>query len=150
MKISQAKEKAIALLASHKLAHWKFEFDNSVRRFGVCRRHKQVISLSRKLVELNSEEIVTDTLLHEIAHALAPAYSHHNHEWKRIAREIGCNGERCYGEEVATPPKRYTLECPECKKIIHKDRVRKGVACGSCCKKLNGGKYSEKYMLRVI
>merc|ERR1711964_110891 len=39
--------------------------------------------------------IIKNTLLHEIAHAIAGQEHHHDKVWKKIALSIGCNGERC-------------------------------------------------------
>ena len=76
------------------------------------------ISLSRKLVEINNESQVLDTILHEIAHAMdyeERGDTDHGTNWKRIAIEIGCNGERCYDlSEVKQPKMKYTTECGNC------------------------------------
>jgi hypothetical protein len=55
------------------LPKWSFQFDSAKLAFGKCNFTDRVISLSRHLVELNNEAEVRDTVLHEIAHALAPA-----------------------------------------------------------------------------
>lgn len=64
-------------------------------RIGNCNYKKRIISLQPNYVELNPEDKVLDTILHEIAHALTPKHGH-NKFWKRKAIEIGCNGQRCY------------------------------------------------------
>jgi predicted SprT family Zn-dependent metalloprotease len=57
--------------------------------------------MSRLLVSLNDKREVRETILHEIAHALAgPKVRAHGREWGEIALRIGCNGRRCYGDEV--------------------------------------------------
>ena len=65
---------ALALLkesmATHGLVEWNAQLDNSKRRFGVCKPGKKTISVSRPLCELNSDDEVRDTILHEIAYAL--------------------------------------------------------------------------------
>lgn len=38
---------------------------------------------------LDNKEKTINTLIHEFAHALAPARSHHNHVWYNIANDIG-------------------------------------------------------------
>ncbi len=75
---------------------WKFDFDRAKKRFGQCRYHDKTITLSKYHVynEPNSE--ITDTLLHEIAHALVPPHNGHNALWKQVARSIGCTARRCY------------------------------------------------------
>ena len=66
---------------------------------GSCNWKKKIIYLQPMYVELNEEEEVTNTILHEIAHGLTPKHGH-NKFWKRKAIEIGCNGERCYSDKV--------------------------------------------------
>lgn len=92
---------------------WKGELDRARRRFGVCRMSDRVISVSRVLAELNSVDEVRDTILHEIAHALAwEKYGEncgHDARWKEICVEIGARPERCYDEEVVQPDLPWAL-----------------------------------------
>lgn len=112
-----AKLMAWSLLQRHGLAGWRFQFDHARRRFGSCRPHARVITLSKPLTLLNSESEVRDTLLHEIAHALTPGDGH-GRRWKEKCVEIGAVPKRCYSEsDVAAPPRplaRYSLGCPAC------------------------------------
>lgn len=103
------------LLLKYNLAEWHFKLDNSKRRFGLCHYGRKFISVSAILSSLNSEAEVRDTILHEIAHALAGHEAGHGARWKYIARAIGCNAKRCYSHmTVATPERKITIECPEC------------------------------------
>ena len=129
---------------------WTFEFDNARRRFGACHWKDKRITLSKTLTKLNDEEHIRDTLLHEIAHALSGRGNGHNATWKKTAVAIGCNGIRCYNNEVVTPKRKHTLECPNCKREVTRDRKPKSFACGVCCKKYNGGKYTKVYELKKI
>jgi len=145
MQIPQAQELAHTLMAQYGLNTWRFLFDQSVRRFGCCNHSKQQISLSAKLTKLNDEAVVRDTILHEIAHALAPVTAGHNRQWRQIALSIGCNGQRAYShQDVVTPEKKYTGVCPNCQRVIKRHR-RSGIACGKCCRLHNGGRFSEQY-----
>ena len=147
MKLSSATKIAMTLMKEHGLLDkgWKFTYDRAVRRFGCCNYKEMTISLSKKLVELNDEELVIDTILHEIAHALVGKGQGHNRIWRRQAVSIGCNGARCYGNEVVQPTLKYTLTCPNCGRVTHRAKLRSGLACGSCCRAYNGGKYSAEY-----
>lgn len=81
----------------------KLGFLKRVKKFRCAGRYyynKNEIKLQPTFVELNKIEVVTNVLLHEIAHALVPPRSGHNFIWKRKALSIGCNGRRCYGKEV--------------------------------------------------
>ena len=149
---------AINLMYEHGLTDWVFEFDTAISRFGCCHRSQEKITLSLKLVELNSEEEVKDVVLHEIAHALSPKGEHHGPIWKAICVEIGCRPERCYSSKnVVTPRavgqiKRYSYECPHCKKIIDQNYkyTNTVAACRQCCNIYNSGQYSEKFKLRLV
>src|SRR5436190_12975378 len=104
MELAQARQLAEDLMRLHKLSpKWSFKFDRSKVSFGKCHYGKKQISVSRYLVELNGEDEVRDTILHEIAHALAPRGAGHGTAWRSVAKSIGCNGRRCYGAEVARP-----------------------------------------------
>ena len=132
MNFDDAHSLATNLMSKHKLPReWSFGFDRSKVRFGKCDyRHKR-ISLSRYLVEANGVEAVRETILHEIAHALAPRGAAHGPVWRAVAQSIGCNGSRCYGNEVARPKPRFQGSCPGCGRIIHRHR-RTAIACGKC------------------
>jgi SprT protein len=132
MTLEHAQKLAEDLLRRHKLApEWSFAFDRSKVRFGKCNFGKRQISLSRHLVQLNSEQEVRDTILHEIAHALAPRGAGHGPVWKALARSIGCSGQRCYGQEVLRPTPKHKATCPSCRRVIYRHR-RTTIACGKC------------------
>jgi len=145
MKLKDAEQLAIALIKEHKLIAWDFGFDNAVRRFGYCNWKERKISLSKVLVELNPIEQVQNTILHEIAHALAPLGSGHNEVWRKIAISIGDDGGRLYDNAIVkTPPKRYIATCPNGHTAL---RNKKGkISCGKCSPKFNK-KYLFKYKI---
>ncbi len=119
---------------------------------------------------------MVDTILHEIAHALnyerngRPYITHendeedwrqfrnspisskpHGKEWKKIARELGCEDTRCYGDDVIQPIGVYTTHCPNCGDTDQAYRKPKGgSACGDCCDKYNNGGYHKKYKLKYV
>ena len=41
---------------------------------------------------------MTDTILHEIAHAIAGPQHGHDAYWRRIAAALGCSAKRCTAE----------------------------------------------------
>jgi len=132
MTLEQAEELAKHLMSLHGVPReWSFAFDRSKVRFGKCDYRRKQISLSRYLVELNSEEEVQDTILHEIAHALLPRGAGHGPAWRSLALSIGCNGRRCYGHEIARPMPKYKGTCPSCSTVIYRHR-RAEIACGKC------------------
>ena len=98
MNPKQALAQLNASIDQHGLIGWSAGLDTAVKRFGVCYLGKKHISLSRTLCELNSDEEVTDTILHEISHALAYERHEencgHDERWKKICIEIGA--DRCW------------------------------------------------------
>jgi len=134
------------LLKHHNLNDWYFKFDTTKRRFWCCNYKKKFISISHHLAKINDEKIVKDTILHEIAHALAWHSSGHWKEWRKIAIEIWCNWKRCYWNEVIQAKMKYTAKCNNCKKSFQVQRKRKS-ACKECCVNFNLGKFSQKFMI---
>ena len=110
---------------------WSFCFDRSKVRFGKCDYRRKRISLSGHLVDLNDEQSVRDTILHEIAHALAPGGAGHGAAWRSIALAIGCNGSRCYGNEVQPRNRSTRIPADSCGRVIYRHR-RSLLACGHC------------------
>ena len=151
MNLDAARALACSLLAEHDLQDWSFAFNRRKRAFGLCDYTRRTIFLSSILTELNGEAEVCDTLLHEVAHALAGHRAGHGPAWQKVAREIGAKPRRCYGaEEVQQPPARYVLVCPTCRQETPRHRKPRGVyACRSCCERLNGGRFSEHYRLEL-
>ena len=134
MTLEDARKLAGRLMRLHKVPEeWSFRFDRSKVRFGKCSYSDKEISLSRYLVELNSEDKVRETILHEIAHALSPRGAGHGQAWRAVARSIGCQAKRCYGDEVVRPRPKYKGTCPTCRRVIYRHR-RTVIPCGRCTK----------------
>lgn len=143
---------------------YRFEFDNARRRLGCCRYGRRVISLSKPLCLNNLDKLngkLTDTILHEIAHALCVhVYGihrgrGHGANWVSIATQIGCNGNRCYtNKEVKAVKSKYKLVCltDGCGTEIprHRKPRRDDTACAKCCKTYNNGKYTDKFKLKLV
>lgn len=124
MELTEVKDLALSKMREHGLEGWSFQFDNAKKRLGVCNPSRQIIGLSAPLARINDLDTVRNTILHEIAHALAPARSGHGSEWKRICREIGARPERCAnGEEIETLPSKYVGTCPKCSHTFKRDRL---------------------------
>jgi len=137
-----------------------FEFNNRKRAFGTCNYVEKRIGLSEPLCRVNLDKIdtqITDTILHEIAHAFCVHIygtidgRGHDWRWKSIAKQIGCNGERCYNiEDVNHTQSKYTQICKHCKREVprHKKPTRTQ-ACGKCCQTHNFGRFSHDYVLEL-
>ncbi|MBF0238008.1 MAG: SprT-like domain-containing protein [SAR324 cluster bacterium] len=88
---------------------WRFELDNARRRAGNCRYRAKKITMSRGFVRSAGNVEITDTLLHEIAHALVGPSHGHDNVWRAKAQELGCSGERCHSVEFSQSP--YFKKC---------------------------------------
>ncbi len=117
---------------------WTVGFDRARRRLGACRIRQRQITLSAPLSQALPDEVVEDTIRHEIAHAIdgeRRGRSPHDATWRRIAVACGARPERCYHGDVpldASAP--YLAVCPSCgdahalyRQPVHPRRCR---ACG--------------------
>jgi predicted SprT family Zn-dependent metalloprotease len=113
--LEAARTLALGLMAEHEaLADWRFAFSRHARRtLGVCRHRQKVIVLSAAFVTLNTDDVVRDIVLHELAHALVGAGHGHDAVWKAKAVAVGANPERVCTEAVM-PPGEWVATCPTC------------------------------------
>lgn len=153
MELNDAKELAIEKMNLHGLTGngWVFRFDNSVRRFGVCKFSSRVIGLSRELVKVNGYKEVLDVILHEIAHALVGRSHGHDDVWKMKCIEIGAKPERCYSVRegnVKAVSLRYKAICEGCG-FTHQRAKRPSVEKYSC-KCQSGISWDKKKLLKFI
>lgn len=139
--------KANRLMVQHGLKGWSFQFDDAARRAGACSHSTRVISLAREYCIEVSEPEWTDTILHEIAHALVGPDHHHDAVWKSTARAIGCTGDRCHSVSFARP--RYILSCPRCRWAATRFRRKRGLVCRECNANLVYDPYSAARWARM-
>jgi predicted SprT family Zn-dependent metalloprotease len=104
------------LRAKHGLANWCLAWNRRCKtRAGLTNYKTQTIELSTRYVQYADvgRHDVENTLLHEIAHALAGPTAGHGPVWKAKALSIGCDGERCHNKTFAQP--RWIGKCsPTC------------------------------------
>jgi predicted SprT family Zn-dependent metalloprotease len=153
MTFEAAQALAEALLLEHGLSQqgWHFRWFGRKRTFGLCDYTNRILYLSAPLTARNEEAAVRDTLLHEIAHALAGWRAGHGPEWQKVARRIGATPKRCFDtSSVSMPPAPYRLVCASCGAAQPRWRkTRKRWACRDCCTRYNGGRYSERFALEL-
>jgi predicted SprT family Zn-dependent metalloprotease len=127
MNLIDAENLAVSLIKQNGIWElgWRFNYDNCVRQFGSCEYGTKKISLSKKLVSLNDVDTVKDTILHEIAHAIAGFKAGHGYQWKLACIKIGAKPERCYDSDVVnTPELKYFAVCSACGKTYQKARIK--------------------------
>lgn len=127
-------EKRIINLINQHLTGWTFKWSNARLQYGCCYITRKIIRISKPLVMLNSWEETQNTVLHEIAHALAGPNHGHDDYWKKICVEIGAKPERCYGSEVNVPVAKYYAICEKCGKVYVRNRKPRKArySCGNC------------------
>ena len=151
MDLREAKALALEELTKHNLSHWTFKFDNAKTRFGYTLYSTKTISLSKSLTQDNPRAQVYDTILHEIAHALAGPGTGHGPIWKAQALAIGCSAERQFTSADVNMNLRYRATCTVCLKTHHMARRPKNdKACATCCRTYAGNKFDVRFLLRWI
>lgn len=130
----KATETKIVELINQHLSGWTFKWSSARREYGCCYGYQKIIRISKPLTLLNPWEQTQDTVLHEIAHALAGPRHGHDKKWKQICVEIGARPERCYGSEVKQPVAKYYAICKKCGRISTRNRkpLKRRYSCGKC------------------
>jgi len=88
-RLSRVATLARDLMDEHGLDAWTFAFLEAERRLGDCHFQERVIRIGRAHALDAGEAEIRDTILHEIAHALAGPEARHGPKWKAIAKRIG-------------------------------------------------------------
>lgn len=133
MNLYLAQHLARELMQRHGLSGWSFRFDHARRRFGSCQPGRKLLTLSRPLTLLNDEPQVRETILHEIAHALAPDDGH-GARWRAACLKVGARPVRCYDtDEVVSPRAPMQIGCPRCNWWVdRRRRSGKKLLCRHC------------------
>ena len=96
MKLEDAENLALVTMEDHGIGNtWTFAFDGAKRRCGQANFKLKRITLSRHFVQRNGESEVRDTVLHEVAHALAGSAAGHGPRWQMWAIRVGARPQRC-------------------------------------------------------
>jgi SprT protein len=118
---------------------------------------QKLISLNPRLVEHPTE--IDRTLRHELAHILAQFRAGrrrippHGDEWQHACVDLGIADEkRCHN--LPFPARsyaaRFVYRCPNCRQEFPRvRRMRRAVACLTCCRKHNGGEFDPRFRLKL-
>ncbi|WP_040162830.1 SprT-like domain-containing protein [Microbacterium gorillae] len=134
---------ADALIALHLDGTWTFGFDNAKRRAGLCDYGRKRISVSRYLTARYDDDTNHQTLLHEVAHAIAGPSAGHGAAWKRVARDLGYVGGTTHRGETATELAPWVGVCPNGHTAYRHRRPTRPTSCVQCSKR-----YDERYRFR--
>lgn len=141
MSESDVRSLAMELMTKHGLVNWDkpwtvwtFNLDRAKTRAGLCDYRRRSIYLSKHYIRLNSHEDIRNTILHEIAHALAPTDGGHGILWRSMAARIGARPQRCAASHTVMPDGRImgTCECGQ-KHSMHRMPKRR-YTCRNCHK----------------
>ena len=133
--------RASAWLVAHQLEGWSFQFDHATKRAGCCNYQTRVISLAYAYARAAADEAIDDTLLHEIAHALAGKAHGHDQVWQAKAVALGCAGRRCH--DVPFTPPRYIVTCEHACWVTTAERRQRGAVCRTCHGPIRYATYTE-------
>lgn len=134
MDIHATRKLAMQLMAEHGLNTWTFGFNRRKRSLGLCYYQRKRIELSVHFVIANDAVEVRDTILHEIAHALAGQAAGHGPRWKAICQRIGARPQRLDVQAVM-PRGRWQATCPGCGRRFTRHRrpqQNRHYACVHC------------------
>lgn len=123
---------ADALITLHLDASWSFAFDNAKRRAGLCDYARKRISVSRYLCARYDDDTNHQTLLHEVAHAIAGAGAGHGAQWKRIARGLGYVGGTTHDGETAVDLAPWVGVCAAGHVAYRHRRPPRATSCVKC------------------
>lgn len=112
---------------------YSFEFSNRKKALGDCSYVRRKIRLSTEYVKNNSEQLVRDVMLHELAHAFDKHVFNqwgHSHTWKHVCVCIGAKPNRTthlVKENVVAPKGSWVIRHKETKEVFA-DYYRKPTA----------------------
>ncbi|PZU39785.1 MAG: sprT domain-containing protein [Microbacterium sp.] len=132
-----------ALITLHLDSSWTFGFDNAKRRAGLCDYTRRRITVSRYLSARYDDETNHQTLLHEVAHALAGPAAGHGPVWKKAARELGYTGGTTHHGETAVELAPWVGVCPAGHVAYRHRRPTRAASCVRCAPR-----FDERFLFR--
>ncbi|SEA68973.1 Predicted Zn-dependent metalloprotease, SprT family [Bowdeniella nasicola] len=132
MDLNELRDFALTLMREHDLQGWTFGYDRATRRAGLCNYTHHKITVSRHLMRLYSEAEAKDTVIHEVAHAIAGPLAGHGPIWKHVARSLGGSASVSVGRDAPRVPPKYRGVCA-CGREFHRMRLpSEGLLCKAC------------------
>jgi predicted SprT family Zn-dependent metalloprotease len=120
MDLKQLEAIALQELTKNGLRGWTFGLSNSKRRLGVCKYKAKRIEIAEYYARHSPEATVLDTLLHEIAHAIAGPAAKHGPKWKAVAVRLGATPKSCESSgQAVVEPGDWQATCPACEQSVH-------------------------------
>jgi SprT protein len=111
---------------------WVLVFDDHKSSAGRCHFSKMTISISTHYVNSSKTTIgdIADTLLHELAHAIAGPAAGHGPIWRDVAKAIGCSTNVYAKRFIFHKDYKYVIKCPKgCVRHRHRLSLKKHRLC---------------------
>ena len=99
-RLRRVASRARELMRRHDLDEWTLRFSGARKKLGECRPREKLILISRAHALNGAPGQITDTILHEIAHALAGPDAGHGPAWKAVAKRLGATPKSCAPESA--------------------------------------------------
>lgn len=147
MNLRDIETQAKALMNLHNVGHLTFGFDNGKRRIGATHFMAGVpvkITLSKHFAALLTPDEIRETVLHEIAHAIAGHKAGHGPAWKAAAIRVGAKPERCATAVTARPEAAVQGKCPNCDFVHQQHRLPMRVSYCPTCVKAGRSQFGNK------
>ena len=116
---------------------WRRRLSGAKSQAGSCAYASKTIRISKRYLwsSVTTDDAFLNTVLHEIAHALAGNKAGHGPVWREVALRIGCDGKRCLeaGTDFAKPA--WLVRCPCGKTSLKRHSVQAGLlkrVCSAC------------------
>lgn len=97
------KREADALFRQWDCPGWRVEFWDSTRNLGQCDHRNKIVWMNEGYCLHNPDDMVLDTLKHEVAHIKAGPDAGHGIIWKKWCERIGCTPAACSKNPVLPP-----------------------------------------------
>ena len=91
---------------------WDYDYDRAKKRLGLCKYGPKLLTFSLPFIDINTIDVMRNTVLHEVSHALAGYKAGHGYVWQRKAIEIGAKPQACASDpNIKRPPGPYVFNC---------------------------------------
>jgi predicted SprT family Zn-dependent metalloprotease len=130
------------LMNNYNLHHWRIGFNNRKRGMGLTSYKDKKIYLSRNLINFAPDDVIINTMLHEIAHAIdfeRRGRSSHDIRWQSIALQVGAKPSPYVDDDKIEYTKnikeKYNYVCECCGIVVRTYRRLKNIDnryCSDC------------------
>jgi len=135
--VQQTKDLTVKLLTHFGLyaKGWTFILGHEKELLGQCSYQAKTIKISKHLIGQGTDYEITDTVLHEIAHALVGGGHGHNCVWRAKCREIGAQPKQYADSLSYEVPHKYEIQCQTHGTIAKRHRkLKKGMLQRTFCR----------------